>query len=182
MSEALNLYYEALNRLQKGTPIVLPKGTRISNDSVSIEAGRKKGSIKKSRPGFLGLITAIKQANELQFKATSGPDSTNSKTLYHTGEVTTRSKTEAEMSRYREMYDALLSERAAVLLEAFKQRDEIKSLRATLAIQTVQLADLRSIARSLEAELTRLCAGGLKSIPHVRHRLIDEGAENKTTP
>ena len=62
------------------------------------------------------------------------------------------------------MYDALLAERAAVLLEAFKQREEIKSLRATVAAQAVELTDLRAIASALEAELTRQRGGKLQSV------------------
>ncbi|MEK6290834.1 MAG: hypothetical protein V4793_05485 [Paraburkholderia tropica] len=50
MSDAMTDYYAALERLKKR------KGARINNDTVAIEAGRKKGSIKKSRPLFAQLI------------------------------------------------------------------------------------------------------------------------------
>ncbi len=50
-------YYAGLERLKKR------KGARINNDTVAIEAGRKKGSIKKSRPQFTELIEAIDAAN-----------------------------------------------------------------------------------------------------------------------
>jgi hypothetical protein len=180
VSETLKLYYDALSRLQNGNSTVLAKGTRISNDSVSIEAGRKKGSIKNSRPGFSDLIAAIKKAKQLQGEAFTGQDNTGSESQVHMDEATIQLRKEAKTSQYREMYEALLSERAGVLLEVFKQRDEIKTLRATLATQTIQLKDLRSLAHSLEAELTRLRASGLKSVPHVRQTLIDEGAENDT--
>jgi len=59
-------YHEALERLKKGQPLVLPKGTKITNDAVSLEAGRGKGSIKKSRPIFSELIREIKQAAMIQ--------------------------------------------------------------------------------------------------------------------
>ncbi|MDZ4282093.1 MAG: hypothetical protein U1C04_15165 [Hydrogenophaga sp.] len=55
-------YFEALDRLKKGANKVVPKGTRITNDSVALEAGRGKGSIKKSRPVFTALIAAIEAA------------------------------------------------------------------------------------------------------------------------
>jgi hypothetical protein len=55
-------YSEALNRLKAGRPINVPKGTKISNDAVALEAGRGKGSIKKSRPVFAPLIQAINMA------------------------------------------------------------------------------------------------------------------------
>jgi hypothetical protein len=52
MSNVLSEYFEALERLTKGRPVNVPKGSKITNDSVSLEAGRKKGTIKKSRPIF----------------------------------------------------------------------------------------------------------------------------------
>lgn len=58
----MNEYFEALDRLKKGRPLVVAKETKITNDAVSLEAGRKKGSIKKSRPQFAELIAAIDAA------------------------------------------------------------------------------------------------------------------------
>jgi len=39
-------YYAALERLKAGRPKVVPKGSRITKDAVSVEAGRDIGSIK----------------------------------------------------------------------------------------------------------------------------------------
>lgn len=64
--DALSEYFEALERLVKNKPIRVPTGTRISNDSVSLEAGRGKGSIKRSRPVFARLIAAIEAATQAQ--------------------------------------------------------------------------------------------------------------------
>jgi len=163
LSEALHLYYEALNRLKEGTPIVLPKGTKISNDAVSLEAGRKKGSIKKSRSGFSELIEAIEQVQESQRERVAKQKEKHPHSGFQQDEHSLQTGTDAQ--RYRVMYDSLLAERAGVLLEAFKQREEIKSLRSTLAVQAVELSDLRVLASSLEAELTRLRAGRLQSVP-----------------
>jgi hypothetical protein len=55
VNKALDDYFFALRQLQR-------RGAKISNDSVALEAGRKKGSIKKSRPQFRGLIDAIEAA------------------------------------------------------------------------------------------------------------------------
>ena len=57
---ALNEYYAALGRLKANKPMVLPKGSAINNDTVALEAGRKRGSIKKSR--HTGLVQAIELA------------------------------------------------------------------------------------------------------------------------
>ena len=62
---ALNEYYAALERLKANKPIVLPKGSAINNDTVAMEAGRKRGSIKKSR--HAALIEAIEQAAQAVF-------------------------------------------------------------------------------------------------------------------
>ncbi|WP_367351789.1 hypothetical protein [Achromobacter animicus] len=62
MSNALKEFYEALDRLSRGTPIRVPPSTRITNDAVSLEAGRKKGAIKRSRHQHVELIAAIKVA------------------------------------------------------------------------------------------------------------------------
>lgn len=57
--EPLTEYYQALERLIKGCPKRVPKGTKITNDSVALEAGRGKGSIKKSRKSHSDLISDI---------------------------------------------------------------------------------------------------------------------------
>ena len=62
MHSVLSEYFEALVRLKKGRPFKVPKGSKITNDNVSLEAGRKKGTIKKSRPVFKALIDAIDAA------------------------------------------------------------------------------------------------------------------------
>ena len=59
MSDPLTDYYKALERLKK-------KKAKINNDAVAIEAGRKKGSIKKSREIFHDLILAIEDARACQ--------------------------------------------------------------------------------------------------------------------
>lgn len=60
----LDDYYKALRRLINNTPINVPKNTKINNDTVSLEAGRKRGSIKKSRKIFSDLITEIEKVSE----------------------------------------------------------------------------------------------------------------------
>jgi len=60
--DTLDDYYNALNRLIENKPIHIPKNSKINNDSVALEAGRKRGSIKKSRPVFNDLIGLINKA------------------------------------------------------------------------------------------------------------------------
>lgn len=66
LSQPLDDYFAALERLKKGRPKLVPKGTKITNDAVALEAGRGKGSIKKSRLAFADLIVAIDQAAQAQ--------------------------------------------------------------------------------------------------------------------
>jgi hypothetical protein len=56
-------YEEALERLISNNPINVPKGSKINNDTVALEAGRKRGSIKKSRGVFVDLIEKIEAAS-----------------------------------------------------------------------------------------------------------------------
>lgn len=62
----LSEYEQALDRLIRNKPKRVALGTRITNDSVALEAGRSKGSIKKSRRVFSGLIAAIQKAKQEQ--------------------------------------------------------------------------------------------------------------------
>ena len=67
-SQPLDNYFSALDRMKKGCPTKVPKGTKITNDAVAREAGRGNGSIKKSRPVFAALIRAIDEAAAVQSK------------------------------------------------------------------------------------------------------------------
>jgi len=66
MNGMLKDYYEALERLKNNSSINVPIGTKITNDAVSIEAGRKKGTIKKSREIFAELIDEIKKYSDIE--------------------------------------------------------------------------------------------------------------------
>lgn len=55
-------YQAALLRLIRNNPNILPKGSSINNDTVALEAGRKRGSIKKSRAEHAQLILDIQAA------------------------------------------------------------------------------------------------------------------------
>lgn len=57
-------YYKALDRLIQNKPINVPIGTKINNDTVALEAGRKRGSLKKSREIFLDLIDKIDKVSK----------------------------------------------------------------------------------------------------------------------
>ena len=55
---AADEYRKALHRLRDNKPTRVPKGTLINKDTVALEAGKKRGAIRK-RPGFEELIAEI---------------------------------------------------------------------------------------------------------------------------
>lgn len=61
---AVSKHFQALERLEKDQPKIVSKGTLINNDSVAVEAGAKKGSIRKARAGHQVLITEIQAASD----------------------------------------------------------------------------------------------------------------------
>lgn len=107
MQLALEEYYSALERLKNGSTTVVPKGTKITNDSVSLEAGRKKGSIKRSRSQFVGLIAAIEAAGELQKQSPA----------QELGAKLAKFKDDA--SNYRALYEAALAREQSLAAELF---------------------------------------------------------------
>ena len=108
MSNALEDYYTALERLKK-------RKEKINNDAVAIEAGRKKGSIKKSREAFRELITAIDAA------ATEQSQQGN-----ETREQLNRTK--QSVKHFKEQLDAALSRELSLLHEVYNLKKQLAHL------------------------------------------------------
>lgn len=112
---SLDDYYAALERLKADKPVNVPRGTKITNDAVSLEAARGKGSIKKSRPMFAELIKAIAEAGEQQsVKAISDRDRL--------------AKSKASNDRLRKELDAALARELSLLNEVFQLRKTLSKL------------------------------------------------------
>lgn len=110
MSETITDYYAALERLKKR------QGARINNDTVAIEAGRKKGSIKKSRPQFTRLIEAIDAAS-----AVAGRPKL---------ELTDRlNRAKGDAKDLQAQLDESLARELALLRQVFNLRKELVALR-----------------------------------------------------
>lgn len=58
-------YFEALERLKESKPLRISAPYSINKDTVALEAGRKRGSIKKSREVNSLLIKEINKAREM---------------------------------------------------------------------------------------------------------------------
>ncbi|MDN7683009.1 hypothetical protein [Burkholderia cenocepacia] len=115
MTDALHDYFRALERLKKRMPAVVSKGTKISNDAVALEAGRGKGSIKKSRPAFRDLIEAIEQAAAEQGKPKKEAE-----------EKLASAKVSA--SKYRLMWEEALAREASLLAELLETKKTLAKL------------------------------------------------------
>lgn len=64
INNTIEEYFEALNRLINNKPLNVPTNSKINKDMVALEAGRKRGSIKKSREVFAELIESIENASK----------------------------------------------------------------------------------------------------------------------
>lgn len=112
----VNEYYAALERLKAHKPTVLPKGSAINNDTVALEAGRKRGSIKKSR--HAALIEAIELAAQQAGQNVLSPAQQVEQA---------KSKTEAvktEHEQLKEDYEKLLEKCNSLLLENFELKQK----------------------------------------------------------
>ncbi|WP_151830595.1 hypothetical protein [Acinetobacter junii] len=113
---ALNDYYAALERLKANKPTILAKGSAINNDTVALEAGRKRGSIKKSR--HAALIEAIEQAAQAAGQNILLPAQQIEQA---------KIKTKAVKSAYEQLeedYEKLLEKCNSLLLENFELRQK----------------------------------------------------------
>lgn len=119
MPDILKDYFEALERLKNGKPVNVPKGTKITNDSVSLEAGRKKGTIKKSRPVFIDLINAINAAAATDIKQTD--------------ELRMRlDQAKAEAAKYRTLWEEALAREVSLVKEIWDAREAWKREREAM--------------------------------------------------
>ena len=113
---ALQEYYAALERLKANKPTTLAKGSAINNDTVALEAGRKRGSIKKSR--HAALIEAIEQA--AQEAGQNKPSATEKIEK-------AKNKTKAVKNDYEQLkedYEILLEKCNSLLLENFELKQK----------------------------------------------------------
>jgi len=114
MADVLADYFAALERLRSGKPINVPSGTRISNDSVAMEAGRGRGSIKRSRAIFSDLIRAIQRAEKNQ--ASPSVD-----------EKIRLSKAKNQAQLYRRLYEEALARELSLIHEIRQLRKRLKA-------------------------------------------------------
>ncbi|MEB4799401.1 hypothetical protein [Acinetobacter soli] len=113
---AIDDYYAALARLKANKPNLLPKDSAINNDTVALEAGRKRGSIKKSR--HTALVEAIEQAANDAGQNMPSPAQKIEQA---------KTKTKAVRSDYEQLkedYERLLEKFNSLLLENFELKQK----------------------------------------------------------
>lgn len=115
MTQPLIDYFEALERLKNNNSTIVSKGTKITNDSVALEAGRQKGSIKKSRAVFSDLILAIEDAATQQ-----------SKSLNKSEEKIEKAKN--DITYYKRAWEESLAREVSLLNEVFELKKELSKL------------------------------------------------------
>jgi hypothetical protein len=115
VSDGLEDYFNALKRLRTGNTVIVKKGTKITNDSVSLEAGRQKGSIKKSRKAFASLITEIEEAAEEQIRP-------------KVDQAARLSKEKDKSNTLQERLDAALAREMSLVYELFEIKKQLTAL------------------------------------------------------
>ena len=113
---ALNEYYAALERLKANKPTVLAKDSAINNDTVALEAGRKRGSIKKSRHAALieEIELAAQQVGQNVLSPTQRVEQAKSKTK----------AVKSDYEQLKEDYERLLEKVNSLLLENFELKQK----------------------------------------------------------
>ena len=112
-------YFEALERLKKNKPLNVPIGTKITNDAVSLEAGRKKGTIKKSREIFIELIEEINKIREKEdFPIKESKEQA--------------AKYKAKTKEYKKLYEQALNRELMLIERVNELEKELKKPRLTM--------------------------------------------------
>lgn len=117
---ALNEYYAALERLKVNNPTLLSKGSAINNDTVAVEAGRKRGSIKKSRHAALVQVIqlAAQQAGQNEPSVAEQIEKAKSKTK----------AVKSDYEQLKEDYEILLEKCNSLLVENFELRQSARTI------------------------------------------------------
>lgn len=118
MSKALVNLNEALNRLIANAPIRVPKSSKINNDTVALEAGLKRGAVKRSRPELAELLDNIKEAEAKRLGKEYSKK--NSKIVMQNETL----KLKQQLKELQEKYDIQLSQINSLIFENHRLKRE----------------------------------------------------------
>jgi len=120
---ATHEYRAALQRLIENSPKILPKGSSINNDTVALEAGRKRGSIKKSRAEHAELILDIKAAALNPKETNNEPNS-----LKAEKQKILKNAAIEQRDNFREKYEQALTKIVSLEYENFYLKKQLAEL------------------------------------------------------
>lgn len=118
MSKALMNLNDALNRLITDMPIRVPKGSKINNDTVALEAGLKRGAVKRSRPELAELLDDIKEAEAKRLGKEYNKK--NSKIVMQNETL----KLKQQLKELQEKYDTQLTQINSLIFENHRLKRE----------------------------------------------------------
>lgn len=118
MSKALVNLNEALNRLIINTPIRVSKGSKINNDTVALEAGLKRGAVKRSRPELAELLDNIREAEAKRLGKEYSKK--NSKIVMQNETL----KLKQQLKELQDKYDVQLSQINSLIFENHRLKRE----------------------------------------------------------
>lgn len=119
---AVNDYLAALDRMINGCPEIVPVGCAINNDTVALEAGRKRGSIKRKR--YPDLCRAIDEAAERQQLKVA--DSISSTNLEHVS--STDKGLQNQYKALEKDYNVALQKNISLVYEVFTLKKKVDEL------------------------------------------------------
>lgn len=135
----LDDYYQAVDRMLQAKNKITKIGTKITQSSVAIEAGRTPGSIKKSREVYHDLIEHINSAQVKQLLI--GESNENAvATIASTSVIGLRDKLKNEKKKteeFRLKYEAALARELMLVHRVYKLEGELVKERAKPTLSVV---------------------------------------------
>lgn len=117
-------YFSALERLKNNCPDILPRGSPINYDNVALEAGRKKGAIRRERQGMALLRGAIDEAAEEQRTLITPQDRLK--------------KANDEVERFKSLWEQSIGRELCLARQVRDLKEEIKALNQKLPLRVVK--------------------------------------------
>lgn len=130
MSKAIKNFENALQRLIDGKPKIVKPPYTINNDTVALEAGRKRGAIKKSRPELANLIEVIAKAEAYRSGKyeTEHQDKRDIKLQEATEKI---SKLEVELVELKDKYSKQLAQLNMQMYRNMQLQRELQSYKSS---------------------------------------------------
>lgn len=123
MDDGLKVYWDALSRMEEGIPLIVSPDAEINYDTVALEAGRSRGSLKASRPQHANLRDAIERA------AKKVNDARSAGVPVSKAELKRKIKAERERAeRFKALSDQILAREIMLLRHVAKLEKEIDRL------------------------------------------------------